>query len=234
MVDMEPKFVRRTSAAENRHALRNLFLWISLLVLFGFAGSGLAEAADVQSAPTASVGPGTSFAIADFDGDQRPDLASVDASRIGSSSTDYWVQFQLTASGRQAMQLFAPPGGLTIEARDVNGDHAVDLVLTTAWFKQPVAVLLNDGHGRFTRAEPSEFPGAFRHSNRNWGSSSDQAQDVIGIPPQPRSGIWSDATNLPDVRGPTDSLPAPSSGFLFDTFLIAYAGRAPPYEVSYL
>lgn len=210
--------------------------YLVLSLLFGLLGSGVAAAkgAGGQNAPLPSVGSGASFAIADFDGDQRPDLASVEASRLGSSSMGYWIQFQLTASGRQAIQLVAPPGGLTIEARDVNGDHAVDLVLTTAWFNQPVAVLLNDGHGRFTRAEPSEFPGAFRHSNRNWGSSSNQASDVIGIPPQPRSEIWSDATNLPDVRGPTDSIPASSSGFLPDPFLIVYAGRAPPSAVSYL
>ena len=210
--------------------------FLVLAFLFGLFGSGVAAAAgtEVQNPPIASVGPGSSFAIADFDGDKRPDLASVEGGQIGSASTNYSIQLHLTTYGRQAIQFIAPNGGLAIEARDVNGDHAVDLVLTTAWFNQPVAVLLNDGHGRFTRAEPSEFPGAFRHSNRNWGSSSVQAQDVIGIPPQPRSGIWSDARNLPDVRGPTDSIPASSSGSLLDSFLIAYAGRGPPSEVSYL
>ena len=239
MVSFGPNFgilmVRNSCVTRSRRG----FLGPKLLVLslvFGLLGSGVAAAKGAvgQNAPPPSVGAGSSFVIADLDGDQRPDLATVEAGRIGSSSTDYWIQLQLTASGRQAIQLVAPPGGLAIEARDVNGDDAIDLVLTTAWFKQPVAVLLNDGHGSFSRAEPSEFPGAFSNSKRNWGSSSTQASDVIGIPSQTRSGIGSDATNLPDVRGPTDSILASSSGFLLDTFLIACAGRAPPSEVSYL
>ena len=37
---------------------------------------------------------------------------------------------------RRFFHLFAtyfPSGGLLIEARDVNGDHSVDLILSTAW-----------------------------------------------------------------------------------------------------
>lgn len=208
--------------------------FLASLFLFALFASRVAAATgqDFPHAPMASVGPGTSFAIADFDGDQLPDLASVEGDQVGSASTNYSIQFHLSAYGRQVIQLVAPPGGLQIEARDVNGDHAVDLVLTTAWFKHPVAVLLNDGHGRFSRAQPSEFPGAFTDSKRGWSSSSNQASEAIGIPPQSRSGICSDATNLPDVRGTTAALRASPSGFPLDSFLIAYAGRAPPSEVS--
>ena len=212
-------------------------LQISILALvFCSLGSMSATAAAPagQSAPTAWVGQGLTFAIADFDGDQRPDLASVEAGRIGSSSTDYWIQLQLTASGRQAIHLVAPPGGLLIEARDVNGDDAVDLILSTAWFKQPVAILLNDGHGRFSRAEPSAFPRAFEHAPRHWGSSSNQGREAVGIPPQPRSGMCSEAARVPDVRGPAEPARAFPSGFLPDSLLIAYAGRAPPTEVPCL
>jgi hypothetical protein len=203
-----------------------------LFVIFFASRATAAIGTGVQYAPITSVGPGPSFAIADFDGDQRPDLARVEGGQIGSSSTDYRIEFRLTATkGLQPIQLVAPPGGLVIKALDVNGDHAVDLVLTTAWFKQPVAVLLNDGHGGFSRAEPSDFPGAFAHSDRNWNSSSNQAPGPLGILPQSRSGICSDATNLPDVRGPTGSVPTANSGFHLDSFLIAYAGRAPPFEI---
>jgi hypothetical protein len=183
---------------------------------------------DLPSVPNASAGPGPSFAIADFDGDHRLDCATVNGGQaVSASNYEYWIELKLTAAGRQAIPVVAPFGGLAIEARDVNGDNAVDLVVTTAWLRQPVAVFLNDGHGRFSRAEPSEFPGAFDDSRGNWSSSSNQACDVIGIPPQPRSGICSDATSLPDVRGPTDSIPAFRSAFR-DFFLTAQAGRAPP------
>jgi hypothetical protein len=81
---------------------------------------------------------------------------------------------------------------------------------------------------------PGQFPGAFGEPFKSFGPSSDQAAQAVGIPPQLRSGICSDATNLPDVRGPTGSSIGRSSRFLPECFLIAYAGRAPPSEVSYL
>ena len=204
-----------------------------LLFLFGLFASAAAAATgtDVQSAPVTSIGPGPSFAIADFDRDQRPDIASV--GQIGFSSTNYSIRFLLTGRGLETIQLVAPPGGLQLEARDVNGDQAVDLVVTTAWFKQPVAVLLNDGHGGFSRAEPSEFPGAFTDSKRNLNPSSERASETIGIPPQPRPGICCEAANLPDVRGPTDAVPASHAGFALESLLIGHAGRAPPAVVSY-
>ena len=52
----------------------------------------------------------------------------------------------------------APLGGLNITSRDVDGDQSLDLIVTTAWLNQPVAVLLNDGHGNFTLTDPSAFP----------------------------------------------------------------------------
>jgi len=220
-----------THNSRGRHYLQCSLL--AILVWLLSPGFAAATERGVQSGPAATVGPGASFAIADFDGDQRPDFASVEADRLGSSSTSYWIQLRLTGSGQQAIQLVAPPGGLQIEARDVNGDNAVDLVLSTAWFKQPVAVFLNDGHGRFSRAEPSDFPDAFSDPTRSWNSSSNSASAAAGIPPQMGSGICSGTTNLPNLRDSSKAIPSTSSEFLFDSLLIAYSGRAPPSEAPH-
>jgi hypothetical protein len=99
------------------------------------------------------------FAVADFDGDLRPDLAHIQIGRSDAALTDYWVQLQLSGAGQQSILVVAPSGGLQISVRDVNGDDAPDLVLTTSWLKTPVAILLNDGRGGFSRKEPSAFPG---------------------------------------------------------------------------
>jgi len=205
---------------------------LTLLVCLLAPGFAAAAGKDVQSRPVAPIGSGASIAIADFDGDQLLDFASVQADRLGTSSTNYWIELRLTGSGEQAIQLVAPPGGLQIEARDVNGDNAVDLVLSTAWFRKPVAVFLNDGHGRFSRAEPTDFPGAFSDSTGSWNSSFNRASDAAGIPPPSRSGICSGAGQLPEFRGPSEPIRASSSGFLFDALLIAYASRAPPARNS--
>ncbi len=220
----------RTGLRDNRRALHSLFLCISLLLLFGFAGSTTAEAAENQSEPVTSVGPGPQFAIADFDGDARPDLASIQ-SGSNSSSTTYWIQLQLTAGGRQSIRLVAPAGGLWIEARDVNGDHAIDLVLATAWFNQPVAILLNDGHGNFSPVKPSAFPGAFSESKTNWASASNQTTDAVGVPPQSRIWICPQAGNLLHGISQAGPIPPSHSVFFVSPFLLSHAGRAPPREV---
>src|SRR5271169_328580 len=108
MFEIPRKYAFRTEPRHNRRAFRNLLLWMSLLVFFGFAGRSTAEAGDVQSGHVASVGPGPQFAIADFDGDLRPDLVSIQAGLNSSSATNYWLQLQLSAVGRQSIRLVAP------------------------------------------------------------------------------------------------------------------------------
>ena len=193
--------------------------------------SAAAVAADVPSAPSASLGPNLSFSVADFDGDSRPDLASVEAGSSDSARTDYWIQLQLSATGRRTFRIVAPLGGLQIASRDVNGDHAPDLVLTTAWLGQPVAILLNDGHGNFSQVEPAVFPEAFSEAKTSWGSPSDHAVDAFGVPPQLREDICSGTDFFLHLRSQTRFLFNSDSRFGIRPFLISHLGRAPPFEV---
>jgi hypothetical protein len=214
--------------------LRNLFRWLSLLLLLGISPSSKAGVTGIQqSVPVASFGTGPQFAIADFDGDVRPDLASIQSGVNNSGTTNYWIELQLSTVGQQAIQLFAPAGGLRIEARDVNGDHSVDLVLATAWFRRPVAILLNDGHGVFSHVEPTTFPEAFSESTTNWRSPSNRAVDAFGIPPQSQSSLCSEARYSIRRRLSVRRIALFNSGFLVSLFLISQAGRAPPSEVPH-
>jgi hypothetical protein len=210
------------------------FLYRSLCLLF-FAGllGGTAAAADVPSEHAASLGSKLSFSVADFDGDSKPDLASVQAGKNESARTDYRIQLRLSAAGPQTFQIVAPMGGLQIASRDVNGDHALDLVLTT-WLGQPVAILLNDGHGIFSRIDPDAFPEAFSESTTSWGSTTDHAIDAVGVPPQLREDICSETNLFLHLR--SDSRFAVSSDWRFDVgpFLNSQLGRAPPFADSHL
>ena len=142
-----------------------------LLLICGAYAPGVVAASDSRSVPTAwsaiLPAPDSSFAIADLDGDHRPDIASVQSGR-GGSRGGYWVGLRLSDAGRHYVRLAGPSGGLRVEARDVNGDNAVDLVFATAWLGEPVAVLLNDGHGNFSQAKPSSFPHAFSHAKSHF------------------------------------------------------------------
>jgi len=232
MIDLSRRFPSGASPTDNRRAVRNLFLWISLFLLFGLIGRSTAEAAENQSGPATLSGPGPQFAIADFDGDVHPDLASIQTGSNNSGTTTYWIQLQLSTVGLQSIRIVAPPGGLRIKARDVNGDHAIDLVIATAWFDQPVAVLLNNGHGGFSRAEPSIFPRAFSKPEVYWACSSIFAADSVGVLPQSYAGVRGEKEASPHGCPPAGLIAASSSGFLANSILIPHAGRAPPSEIS--
>lgn len=234
MFDISRKFGRRAGRRGNRLQSRGWFPWISLLLLFGLAGSGAAaKTAEIQSGAVSALGPGPQFAIADFDGDLRPDLVSIQAGAniSGSGGTNYWIQLQLTSAGRQFIQLVAPPGGLLIEARDVNGDHTVDLVLATAWLRQPVAIFLNDGHGVFSRAEATAFPGAFSNSTTNWRSGANLSTETVGVPPQSGTGFCTEERNYLCGVSTEVLFLSSTAGFPASPFLISQPGRAPPSEV---
>jgi len=212
----------------------HLFRSVVLLLFLGLITGRAAASPDVRNPTPTSLGPGPQFAIADFDGDLRPDFASIQAGANIAGSSNYWIQLQLTSAGRQSIQLVAPAGGLLIEARDVNGDHAIDLVLATAWSSQPVAIFLNDGHGSFSRAELSAFPGAFSTSKTNWVPATSPATDTVGVPPQSGAGIWREEEVLSREESPEGLVLPTNAGFPVTPFLASQSGRSPPPEVSYL
>jgi hypothetical protein len=221
------------------NVLRNLLapmrlLCRSLCLLF-FAGLlvGTVPAAEVPGAHAGSPGPNLSFSVADFDGDSRPDLASVQYGTSDSSRAAYLIQLQLSAAGQQSFQIVAPVGGLQIVARDVNGDHALDLVLTSAWLRQPVAILLNDGHGNFSRVEPEVYPEAFRESDTDWNCSTQHEIDGVAVPPQSRDDISSRTEPFLQIPVHSRLTHITNPQFVVGPFLISNQGRAPPSEVSH-
>jgi hypothetical protein len=156
----------------HRPVLRGLFLFLSSLLVFAFCGPHTAQGAVQATASAAPTRSGVPFAFADFDGDHRPDFATVEATAGRTASTEnYWIRLRLSSLGKSYVHLSAPKGGLLVEARDVNGDNAIDLVLATAWLDRPVGILLNDGRGNFSQANPVSFPGAFYKSSAVWNSS---------------------------------------------------------------
>jgi len=187
-----------------------------------------------QKTPDPSTRPDLPFAISDFDGDLRPDLAVVQAGRSDVSFTDYWIQLQLSAAGSQFLRVVAPTGGLQIAARDVNGDLAPDLVLTTSWRNQPVAIFLNDGHGKFSRIDPSAFPEAFRASTTNWTGVASPPQDLLAVRPQSRAFASLAVALLAQVGSSVRSAQPPDQEVLPSRELASHPGRAPPSKLVQL
>lgn len=149
---------------------KNARICIRVLLAFVFAlcCPHFAAAADTAGA---SASQGLPFAVADFDGDHQPDLASVQTGATGTSSGNYLVRFRFSALGKRYVRVTAPKGGLLVEARDVNGDQLPDLVVASAWLDKPVAILLNDGNGNFLQVDPANYPDALGAPGPGWNSS---------------------------------------------------------------
>jgi hypothetical protein len=203
---------------------------LPLLLLFAFVIGNAKGTPGVplRSARVASV---HSFTINDFDGDHRPDLASILSVQSRAATANYLIQIQLSTTGWRTLCLEGPSGGLRIEARDVNQDNAIDLVLATSLHGHPVAIFLNDGHGNFSPGEPAAFPGAFDQFDKNWGSTSRQQSKVIGTPPQSRPDISWKAEQRSICPKHAGLFLGSTSQVSVSPFVFSYAGRAPPCAV---
>jgi hypothetical protein len=174
------------------------------------------------------------LAVSDFDGDHRPDVARVETGRSDLAQTDYWVELQLTMAGTQAIRVVGPTGGLQVTVRDVNGDQIPDLVLTTAWRDQPVAILLNDGHGSFSRVAPEAFPHAFRASPDSWGGTEMPQSTAAATLSDSRFGGAESEIRLAHHDAASRAVQRSNPGDPSDADHLQRYGRAPPFVVPSL
>ena len=105
----------------------------------------------------ASSGNCPGWAIADFDGDNRPDVAIANPSRRNTH------ELEVQLSTRSNNQIAAPalPAsslGFHLSPRDVDGDHDLDIVVTAGILRQPVAIWINDGQGGFSEGDLLSYP----------------------------------------------------------------------------
>jgi hypothetical protein len=205
----------------------------ALLVLcfvLGAAGWANAASTSTQQSPGPSTTLNTYFAIADFDGDQKPDLATVEVQKGSSSGvTQYSIRFQMSAGAAQVFGVIAPAGGLQIVAQDVNGDDALDVLVSTVWQHKQVAVLLNDGHGKFTLADPAAFPAAFWGTEDGWNSVTVPICDSPALvrmeyPP----GGFGRECRFDGLQGQFQSARRLFFKCTTQLFLFSVLGRAPP------
>jgi hypothetical protein len=128
----------------------------------GLANSGRIEAAPPP--PSGSVGH-VSWVIADFDGDSKPDIA-ISRMEVKGAGYVYWLELDLSTtrdSGSPQGGAGVPDAatsvfGLHLTPRDVDGDHDLDIVVTSGIMRRPVAVWINDGKGRFEEGDLAAYP----------------------------------------------------------------------------
>jgi hypothetical protein len=157
------------------------------------------------------------------------DIAYVRAGQGSLGNNSYCVDFQLSSKQRSCFRFFVPSGCLFVEARNVNDDHAVDRVVSTAWVRPPVAVPLNDGHDRFTAATPAAFPDAFQRNASERFSSHHRRAGPIGALTQSRLGVCTE-TSLSHPLSATRFRSACTSAIVLPSNCLSNRGRDPPLE----
>jgi hypothetical protein len=196
---------------------------------FGLSHRGEAFAAALPNAPALSTATTTQIAFADFDGDRQPDLAVLQGQPFSPFKTAYSITLALSTGNRESIGLVGPSGGLRIFLRDVNGDSAMDLVVTARWLHRTVAVFLNDGAGRFISADPARFPMDLQQSDTELGYPQlpwDHSAFLLGAQPPLAEPVENSSVFLPGpipglVFFGTSTVPGRLSGS-------AFSGRAPP------
>jgi hypothetical protein len=170
-----------------------------------------------------------SFAIANLDGDEQPDLASVEMDRANGLATNYRIRVQLSAWPESAIGVVGPLGGLRISAADVNGDDQIDLVVRTTQKSTLIAVLLNDGNGHFRKAELANFPELEQEATIFLQRKSEARGTCGSVVPARgfRLGVVSEGRNLSTDRCQADISRNEGRRVLRRIFLCD-AGRAPP------
>ena len=172
---------------------------------------------------------GIRFAIADFDGDRKPDLVVIEVASQHSVKIGYSIRFRLSGGPELAFGISAPSGGVRLAARDVNGDNILDLIVISLSDEHVVAVLLNDGHGQFISAEPSAYAALAKESGLFFRELEQSPTDRLTVASLRHSfegeRVTSDLTAAALLTVPVHP---PEISVLSPVDLHACRGRSPP------
>jgi hypothetical protein len=125
---------------------------LPFLCVLGCLLGGGPVAAAARSFPATQ----TSWLVADFDGDNRPDLITLHTSRSESAKTIGSPRLQSGSFDAAIFTLANRFPTQRLRARDLDGDSDRDIVLETT-SSVAIAVWINDGAGHFARGNLDDF-----------------------------------------------------------------------------
>ena len=201
-----------------------------ILAGLALAGSLAAAGSRAQAVPSLPGLAGASWVIADFNGDGQPDVLLSSAAfrqtenyhrvelRLGADSAVY-SSFQVTGESR----------ALNVVARDVDGDHDLDLVITSGLANHPVGVWINDGQGVFTQGDASAYPEDIWTSlTPSLARTPALYRSVYMVREQrPGGGLPQNIRSVP-LASPSEARPARPDGRLPVSPARRFSPRAPP------
>lgn len=145
------------SARKSRSNHQRCLLTV-LLSLLGAIAASASPHVPVLTDPVPALAGGV-WSFSDLDGDFRPDQVRYTSNGSDLQGYRYTVEFEMSAGHTSApIAIHAEDAwGLRIVPRDVDGDHDLDLVVTSGAYQHPVDVWINDGRGGFAPAGVRRF-----------------------------------------------------------------------------
>jgi hypothetical protein len=127
-----------------------MYRFLAVVAAVLFAMPCLASASDLYTpAPVALV---------DLDGDHQNDVAT--EVRTGDGYSGYVYRINVALTGARPFRPIVVSStliGLEIAPIDLDGDHDLDLVITSQPFRVPIGVWINDGSGMFERGDVDHY-----------------------------------------------------------------------------
>ena len=149
---------------------------IFVLLLMAGAIAGVLARPAVAAQPPASL---TAWIAADFDGDRKPDLAHAGSFHSDGRGFVQEISLRFSAFESGTFSVRTPGVAYRLVARDVDGDSDRDLILETL-FREPLAILLNDGEGHFHEGRLEDFASLFAHRERcSWETPGRRTADFL-------------------------------------------------------
>jgi hypothetical protein len=169
--------------------------------------------------------------VGDFDGDNRADIVYAEPQGRVNGTYRYHVEVRLsTQSGANFDIDSGAAGGLHISTRDVDGDHDLDLVITSAFGGQQIGVWINDGHGQFTQGTAESYPlSIWQEPDRLWETPErPHFPPAAFVVPAGNSTIETGRFEIPSLANTEQSLHAVRETYRHKALNSGSPLRAPP------
>ena len=174
---------------------------------------------------------GNTWTVGDFDGDGQPDLVTTRPDGYGSRGFRNRVELHLSSRTGASLSfpVYGRDFGISVTARDVDGDHDLDLVITSVGSHQPVGVWINNGSGNFEEGAAEAYPASiWLDSGPGIYVASTVHPDLIYTLEQRRTAFGLPATVLTEQTQPDEPGFAPVCFPVCPSGFFQAAPRAPP------